>query len=72
MERRECLLQMRTVRSSQGTVNHISINAVELMAVVVTAYMMVVRGDNSSAVQRVMDCRGWRKEEMRTEMVMRN
>ena len=64
----------------------ISIKILELMAMVVTAYVMVVmrgdcpekkgarvlmRGDNSSSVQRVINCNGEGREEGRTGALMK-
>ena len=66
-------VKKRTVRSKRGKGDRISINILELTAMMVTAYMMVVmrgdrpeekgatvlvRGDNSSAVQWVINCKG--------------
>ena len=71
-------VQLRTVRSKRGKGDRTSINISELMAMVMTAYVIIVmrgdkpdregatvlmRGDNSSAVQWVINCKG---EEMST------
>ena len=66
-------VQWRTVRSKRGKGDRISINILELMAMVMTAYVMMVMrrdrpdregatvlmgGDSSSAVKWVINCKG--------------
>ena len=79
-------VKTRTVRTKRGGDDRISINILELMAMVVTAYVMFVmrgdrpekkgatvlmRGDNSSAVQWVINCEGGGREEVRPGALMR-
>ena len=73
-------VQLRTVWSKRGKGDRISINILELKAMVMTAYVMImmkrdtsdtegatvlIQGDNSSAVQWVITCKGGGKEEVR-------
>ena len=79
-------VKRRTVRSKRGKRDRISINLLELMSMVMAAYVMVVmkgdrpekegatvlmRGDDSSAVQWVINCKGGRRDEMRTGALIR-
>ena len=76
----------RTVQSKRGKGDRISIVLLEVMALVTTAYLMVVmkgdrpekegamllmRGDISSAVQWEIKCKGRRREEVRMGALMR-
>ena len=79
-------VQLKTIRCKCGGGDSISIKFLELMSMVVTAYLMVamrggrpdrervtmlMRGDDSSAVQWTINCIGGRKEEVRAGALMR-
>ena len=79
-------VQLRTIRSKRGKGNRLSINILELMAMVMTAYVVVAMrgdkpdregatvlmlGDNSSAVQWVINCKRGRKEKVRAGALVR-
>ena len=52
-------VQLRTVRIERGKVDRISINIVELVAMVITAYVMIVmRGDRPDREEATVLIRG--------------